>query len=318
VAQRLVVIGDGGIVDRCNAEGPLDLESIVGLRKLPEAAEQALGGAPSEQQGPARFDPQGGAREDRQLALLLASGDHRQKVLLAGARGDAVSGDRADQAAGRGGRAERGAELHEALVEIAGGVGGGQRGHELAGAGPQGTLAGGGLDVVGDVEDTGEDARDVAIDERRAFAERDRCDRPGGVRTDARDLAEVGGARGQGTGDAVGDGLGAGVEVARARVVAEARPRGEDIVEWSIGERAHRRKPRHPAFPVRDDRLDARLLQHDLADPDRVRIPRAPPGQVAAVTRVVRDDRRRDGRVFHAALVARQRGAQASCRGAAS
>jgi hypothetical protein len=197
-----------------------------------------------------------------------------------------------------------------------------QRGHQLAGALPQRTLAGARLDVVIDCEHASEHARDVAVDERRAFTVCDRCDRTRGVRTDARHLAQLARTRWQRAGERLCHRLRPSVEVARARVVAEAGPRSEHVIEPRGGERAHRRKLRHPALPVRDHGLDARLLQHDLADPDRVRIARATPGQVAAVTPVVRDDSGRDLNEIHRVVVARSRRGdieqRSSCRGGSS
>src|SRR5262249_58148497 len=70
------------------------------------------------------------------------------------------------------------------------------------------------------------------------------------------------------------------MKIARARVVAEPGPQPEHLVEWRSRQRAHRRKTRHPALPIRDHRLDARLLQHDLADPDGIGVARAAPGKV--------------------------------------
>jgi hypothetical protein len=135
VAQRLVVIRHG-VGLGCNAERSCNLQSIVALWQLPEPAEQALGCAAREHDLVTVGHPQRGAREDRQLALLLARGDDREFLLAAGARGLAVRGERADEAARRRRRAQRRAELHQALVEIAGRVGRGQGGHQLAGTLP--------------------------------------------------------------------------------------------------------------------------------------------------------------------------------------
>jgi hypothetical protein len=137
-------------------------------------------------------------------------------------------------------------------------------------------------------------ARDVAVDQRRALAERDRRDRAGGVRPDAGHAAELGGARRQRPTEPRVDRPGAGVEVARPRVVPQARPRGEHVVERGVRERRHRREPGHPTLPVRDHRRDPGLLQHDLADPDRIRVAGAPPRQIALDLREVADHRGRD------------------------
>jgi hypothetical protein len=304
VRQRLIVIRDGFGIG-CNAERACDLYWGVALRQLPEAAEQALGGTPPEHDAIAIRDPQRGTRQDRQLALLLARSDDRQLVLPTRACRAALRSERAEQAARRRWRAQRGAELHQTLVEIAGCMIGRHRGHQFAGALPQRALPDGGLDVVIDREHASEHTRDIAVDERRTFAIRDRRDCTGGVGPDAGHLTQLARPRRQCAGKRLGHCLRARVEVTRARVVAKARPRGEHIVERRGGERGHRRELRHPALPVRDHRLDARLLQHDLADPDRIWITRATPGQVAAVTPIVRDDGSRDLREIHRVVVPR-------------
>ncbi len=222
--------------------------------------------------------------------MLAPLRDDRKLALAPGAARRARARDRTRAAARRGLAARGRAELHQALVEIAGCRRRGQGRHQLAGASPQLALTARRLDVVGDRVDPRQHARDVAVDEGRALAERDRRDRTRGVRADARDRAQLGGASRQSGAKR----LRAGVEVARARVVAQARPRGEHVVERRGRERAERRERGHPAPPVRHDGLDPRLLQHDLADPDRVRITRAPPRQVATNALEMRDDGGRD------------------------
>ena len=291
--QHLVVIRD-----RPTDRGAHALDGLA-LRQLPQAAPQATRRALSEEDRRVLFDPHLRTRQDRQHAL--ARGHDRKLVLSAAALRRAQLRERAGEAARRGRRTDRRAELHEALIEIAGRCVVGQRGHQPAGVRPQRLHTLRRFDVIGDREHAPEHARDIAVDERRPFAIRDRRDRTGGVRPDARHVAQAA----RGTRQRITDRLRARVQVARARVVAEAGPRGEHVVEWRGCERRHRRKLRHPARPVRNDRRDARLLQHDLADPDRVRVARAPPRQVALHARVMRDDRLCDvtGRVAHPARI---------------
>ena len=114
-------------------------------------------------------------------------------------------------------------------------------------------------------------------------------------------------------------GSGAHARASRTRATSTthlvAADRWGNVASYTLDHRADRRlgdhraglghrEWLHPALPVRDHRLHARLLQHDLADPDRIRIARTAPGQVAPVTAVVRDDSaRRDRGVIHAASV---------------
>lgn len=206
--------------------------------------------------------------------------------------------------AARGRRcARRRAELHQALVEITRCVLGWQRAHQLARERPQCLVTRRRLDVLGHRENAGEHTGDIAVDERRAFAKCDRCDRAGRVWTDAGHGSQLRRRRGQGAAELLAHRLRTRVEVARARVVAKPGPCREHIVERCRRERVHRRKALHPALPIRNHRLDARLLQHDLADPDRVRVTRATPREIAAVTRVVRDDGSRDLAVFHPSII---------------
>ena len=124
-----------------------------------------------------------------------------------------------------------------------------------------------------------EDAHDVAVHDGLGDAERDRGDRGGRVRADAGQRAPaLERARKRAR---RGDGLRGAVEVAGARVVPEAAPLGEDVALLRPGERLDGRKARAEAFPAGHDDVERRLLRHDLGEPDRVRVARRAPGQVA-------------------------------------
>ena len=288
--QRLIVKCDGRAIDR-DAEARRRARAAA----APTARRTARRGAGVRARS--RRAPRSTERSARAPASSLCflrfatTGSSRWRPSRFAAH-DVASGQIRQRGFGR--RADRRAELHQALVEIAGRGRRGERGHQLAGPRPQRALPGGRLDVVGDRVDAGEHARDVAVDERRPLAERDRGDRARGVRADAGHLAELCRAPRELAAEPRVDRLRSGVQVARARVVAEAGPRGEHVVERRAGERPHRREPRHPPLPVRDHGRDAGLLQHDLADPDRVRIAGAPPRQIAADLRVMIDHRSRD------------------------
>ena len=94
------------------------------------------------------------------------------------------------------------------------------------------------------------------------------------------------------------DGLGAFVQVARARVVAEPSPRRQNVVERRRRQGVDGRPAAQERDVVRDDRLHGRLLQHDLAQPDAVGIGSHPgssaPRQIAPL-RVVPAEQRIDG-----------------------
>ncbi len=297
--ERLIVESDRFGIDRRNAERTRDLQDGLALRQLPQPTEQTLWFASREHELPAVLDPQRCTREHGKLALFFARGHDRQHILATRARGLALLRERAHQTARRRRRAHRRAELHQALVQLAGRMLRRQRCHQRAGTRPQRLGTGGRLDIDRDAVDPREHARDVTVDEWRALAKRDRRDRTGGVRPDAGDCAQLTRATGQGACPLRAHLARAVPQIACARVVAKACPRGEHVVERRRGEVAHRRELLHPALPVRDHGLHPRLLQHDLADPDRIRVTRPSPGQVAPVTLIVRDDRGSHRSVIH-------------------
>jgi hypothetical protein len=300
--QHLVVMRDRHAIEP-HPELLRDRTTTLARRQLPQPAEQTLGPAACKQHFARVLAPQRLAREHGQLVLLLARRDDRQLVLTPCALRLAPRRERAHEAARRDRRAHRCAELHEALVQVTGRDIAGERRHQLSGALPQQLRAARRLDVLGQREHAREHSRDIAVDERGSFAVRDRCDRTRGIRPDAGHRAQLRRARRQPPGESLRHLARTRVKVACARVVAEPGPRSEHVVEWCLRERRHRREPRHPALPVRDHRLHACLLQHDLADPDRIWVARAPPRQVAAHDRVVRDGRARDGSGVHPANV---------------
>ncbi len=246
------------------------------MGQLPQPAEQTLRGAAAQEPSAA---PHHQRRLDRHLGHR-APGSLPGDVLLASRRaGAAHLAERAHQATRRRGRADGGADVHEALVVVSG-VGGG---HERARQRPQ-LASARALERV----HAGEDTLHVAVDDRHRPPERDRRDRAGGVRAEAGEPAEELRLLGQASAEPRDDLLRRAVEHARAPIVAEPRPRGEDVVERRVGQRAHRRKPLHPRLPVLDHRRHPRLLEHDLRHPDRVRIPGPAPRQIATVAAVVR------------------------------
>ena len=73
------------------------------------------------------------------------------------------------------------------------------------------------------------------------------------------------------------------MQVAGAAVVAEPLPQLQHVLLVGGGEVGERREGGEEPLEVRDDGGDRGLLEHDLADPDAVRVAVGPPGQVAAV-----------------------------------
>ena len=76
--------------------------------------------------------------------------------------------------------------------------------------------------------------------------------------------------------------LRAAVQVARAAVVAQAAPQRQHVVQRRGGQRGHVGKALQEARVVVQHRGHLRLLQHDLGQPDAVRVARVLPGQALA------------------------------------
>ena len=181
-------------------------------------------------------------------------------------------------AARRARGADRRAELHERLIPVAGvsvAVG-----DERLGQPPQAGVAAGRLDVVLDREEAGEDAGHVPVDDGGPPAEGDAGDGPGRVGADTLEASEL---LERARYDAVvlqGDLLGGRVEHAGTPVVAKAAPEGEHALLRRLREVPDGRELPEKALVVGNDRADARLLEHRLADPHRVRVARPSPGQI--------------------------------------
>ena len=67
------------------------------------------------------------------------------------------------------------------------------------------------------------------------------------------------------------------VQVAGAAVVAKPLPEEQHILLGSRGQVRHAGKRAHETLEVGDYGRDLRLLQHDLADPDAIRVAVAAP-----------------------------------------
>jgi hypothetical protein len=76
------------------------------------------------------------------------------------------------------------------------------------------------------------------------------------------------------------------MDIAGAAVVAEPLPVPQNFVLVSRRQLLDGGKSLDETLKVGHDRLDGRLLQHDLADPDSIGISCPPPRQVARVTPV--------------------------------
>ncbi len=143
-------------------------------------------------------------------------------------------------------------------------------------------------------------AQNVSIYRRDAQVEADGRDRACGVFSDARQRQQRLIIRRERTAVLLADEFRGPVQVARTAVIAEPFPQLEHLRLVRRGERTDVRERLHPALEITAHRLDARLLEHDLAHPDAVGRRLAPPRQVA-VSLVVPLEQRLDDSFCHAA-----------------
>ena len=177
--------------------------------------------------------------------------------------------------------AEERAEFHEGgSVEASAGFR-----EQRFGGGPQNCRAGFAVDGFVEIEQAGEDARDVGVDGGDGEVEGETGDGSGGVASDA-GQARDGGGIGREDAAVFGDDLLRGVaEISRPRVVAEALPDAEHFGLGGGGERGEIGEAREPLFVKRDDGRHLRLLEHELRNHDGVRIVGPPPREIAPVLR---------------------------------
>ena len=83
--------------------------------------------------------------------------------------------------------------------------------------------------------------------------------------------------------------LRAAVQISRARVIAQATPQPQHLVQVSGGQCQHIRKALQEAGVIVQHRAHLRLLQHDLGQPNAVRVAGVLPGQRAAAMLLLPD-----------------------------
>src|SRR5262249_13226259 len=88
------------------------------------------------------------------------------------------------------------------------------------------------------------------------------------------------------------------MHVARASVVAQARPKMQHFIDGCVGQRAHIGKALHEALIVGNDGGNLSLLQHDLRDPHAIRRAVVLPGQIVTALPAVPLNERVSDEVF--------------------
>ncbi len=228
-----------------------------------------------------RDEHRGGAsRKEREPDLFLRRAPRaprREALGIAAPSRAALHAERATPALGTARPADGRAELHHRLVVIprAAWI------KRLLGRRAERAAHARALRIAGESEHSTENPLDVAIQDRERQAEGDAADGSRGVGADPgelqqclerpRQLARV-------LGD---DSLRGTMEVPAARVVAEPCPVAHHLLFFRGGERRRIGEASQKSLVVGDHRAGARLLEHDLGDPDCIGIGAAPPGKFA-------------------------------------
>jgi hypothetical protein len=206
----------------------------------------------------------------------LPGSSPRVRLRVPPGAGAAEAAHRTARAGGTAGRAEHGSELHQGLVEVSR-----IRFRQEPAQGPAQERP-----LLPRRPQAGQEARDhtldVAVQCGLRLPERNTGDRARRVRSNARQRPQLL-RRGRKLASVLADASRRAQEVPRATVVAQPLPGGEHLVLAGARQGTEVGKPAEEAFVVRDHRLGARLLQHDLRDQDPVRSRGAPPGQVPPV-----------------------------------
>ncbi len=132
------------------------------------------------------------------------------------------------------------------------------------GKGPENFFPGRGVGGSGDIENSGKDAPQVAIQRGDILVKGDRSDGGGGIAPNARQLPQLGQVAGQLSAKLTDDDLGGAMQVAGAAVVAQALPGRENALFGGGGQGLKVGELFQPALIIGDDGFNACLLEHDF------------------------------------------------------
>lgn len=149
--------------------------------------------------------------------------------------------------------------------------------------GPELFAAGARIDRSLDVEEAGENASDVRLDDRDSLVESKGGDCVGGVTANAGQLANRFQLSRKNAAVLFLNRERGGPKIPGARVIAEALPGVKDIRLRGCGDGLEVREAPHPFIVIRNDGNDLRLLEHELGNKDRVGVRGASPGKIATV-----------------------------------
>ena len=253
--------GDGRVGDRAVR---IVIRRPGARRRLGHAAEETLGGPGAQENrrvGANRHE--GGPAPQRPFRLRRLA---RKALLQAGGAGAAGLPPRAQRASRPPRRADRGAEIHQGLREVARPV----RRNERFGERLDGRL--GGRQRLLDEKETRDDPLDIAVDGGGRPVEGDGGDRRRRVGADAGQLAELRLRLRKAAAVQGRQNLCAGVEIARPRVIAEAGPGLHDGLDRRARQPLEGRKAIEKGREIGPHRRHIGLLQHDLRQPHPVGI----------------------------------------------
>ena len=252
------------------------------VREDGKAAEQAL--PPEHGQHPVLAKHQHHAARFHALRFFLGLDGqalrHPLRVPLAARPHRAAQAGRAFR------RAHRRAHLHHGIGERAGAVGRHETLRQLVNHAAALRAA----HLLGNREIPADHALHVAIHRGGGDAERNGRNRAAGVIPDAgqgAQLLQIGGQLAAVLRNNLARRL---LQQTRAAVIPQPLPRLEQFLLRRIGQRPHIGIARKKALIIRNDRLRARLLEHDFGNPDSISVLRAPPRQVAMPRVIPRKD----------------------------
>jgi hypothetical protein len=131
------------------------------------------------------------------------------------------------------------------------------------------------------------DAADVRVERDVVELEGERAHGRGRIGTDPRQCQQRRTVARQRTAIPLDDRPRQRVQPNRARIVAQAAPQPHRVAGRRSGERREVRKGCNERFVERNHPFDLRLLQHELADHDAVRVARLPPREMRATVHAV-------------------------------
>ncbi len=236
--------------------------------------------------------------DDESDEMALGGGNLRSEIgeliNATGAISRAVDANRTEQALGLFGSANQSAQFHERLIQM--GAPGKFRvqssrfqvagsSDELLGDLPEVLVGGFLLGIFTDGKQAGEQPNDIAVEDGPGFVEGDARNGTGGVAANARQFVN-GFVTAREMALMSRDNFAGGLlHIADAGVIAKPFPQFVNGCGIGVGESLQCWQGTHPAFPIRDDGFDLRLLQHDFGNPNGVRIAATPPRKVAGVCR---------------------------------